>query len=299
MKRLLLAALLMVPSAAQANDAAWLTRAINSAKPASIIEVPAGDYDLKDFRIAKSVTLRGSADGKTFFRSAEVTDKGILVPQAGVDLRVENISFEGAKSWDRNGAGIRHEGRNLVVVNCRFLDNEDGILATGDERGEIVIDRSLFEDSGFGDGQSHAIYVSSGARLEVVGSRFFSTRIGHHVKSLAGKTIVRGSTLDDGYGRTSYAIDASRGGELVVENNNFVQSKDSDNHAIINYDLTRGGAAIRIVVAGNSVINHLDGGVFLRNDTKLAPVMTANNIGNKGRRPLAIVSQGSPKPVER
>jgi hypothetical protein len=299
MNRLLFVAFLSFPTIAHANDAAWLARAINSAKSASVVDVPAGDYDLKDFRIAKSITLRGSPDGKTVFRSAEVTDKGILVPQAGVDLRVENISFEGAKSWDRNGAGIRHEGRNLVVVNCRFLGNEDGILATGDERGEIVIDRSLFEDSGFGDGQSHAIYVSSGARLEVVGSRFYSTRIGHHVKSLAGRTIVRASTLDDGYGRTSYAIDASRGGDLIVENNNFVQSRDSDNHAIINYDLTRGGAASMLVIRGNAVVNLLDGGVFLRNDTKLAPVMTANRIESRGKKPLAVVSPGSPKPIER
>jgi hypothetical protein len=243
--------------------------------------------------------LRGAADGKTVFRSAETTEKGILVPLAGTDLAVENITFAGAKSWDRNGAGVRHEGRNLTVVNCRFVGNEDGILATGDPKGVITISRSAFIDSGFGDGQSHAIYVSSGGRLVVDGSRFKGTRIGHHVKSLADETIVRNSILDDAYGRSSYAVDVSKGGLVTIENNKIVQAADADNHAIVNYELTRGGDARGLTISGNEITNLLDGGVLLRNDTKLAPTLAGNTIVNKGKRPLALVSPGSPKPLDR
>ena len=32
---------------------------------------------------------------------------------------------------DKNGAGIRLEGHGLVVRNCYFHDNEDGILTDG------------------------------------------------------------------------------------------------------------------------------------------------------------------------
>ncbi len=286
-------------ASASANDSEWLKRAIASAKSGAVIDIPAGDYDLMDLKIARSVTLRGAQGGGTVFRSAETTEKGILVPQTGVNLTVENVTFAGAKSWDRNGAGVRHEGRNLTIVNCRFLGNEDGILATGDPKGVITIVRSEFTDSGFGDGQSHAIYVSSGGKLEINSSRFVGTRIGHHIKSLADVTVVRNTEMDDAYGRSSYAIDASRGGDVTIENNRFVQAANADNYSIINYDLSRGGTAARLVITGNEVINHFDGGVFLRNDTKLAPTISENRIENKGKKPLLLTSPGSPKPAPR
>jgi hypothetical protein len=283
-------------SGALAGDSAWLQDAIASAKSGAVIEIPAGDYDLTDQKIYKSITLKGAADGKTVLRSAAVTEKGILVPLTGVDLRVENITFSGAKSWDRNGAGIRHEGRNLTIVNCRFLGNEDGILSTGDKNGNILIERSLFRESGFGDGQSHGIYVDGAALVDVSDSKFVSTRIGHHLKSLSKKTVVRGTTFDDGHGRGSYAIDVSRGGELIAENNVFIQASDAENWSIINYDLTRGGSADGLTIVGNRVINRFQGGVFLRNDTKLQPLMNANAVENLGKKPLALTSPGSPQP---
>jgi hypothetical protein len=298
MKIVVFALLVVIASAAHAapGDSAWLIDQISSAKSGAVIEVPAGDYDLTDQKIYRSMTIRGSADGKTILRSAATTEKGILVPLIGVDLVVENVTFAGAKSWDRNGAGIRHEGRNLTVVNCRFLGNEDGILSTGDKNGAITIERSLFRDSGFGDGQSHAIYVDGAALVDVRDSKFVSTRIGHHLKSLAQTTVVRNTTFDDGHGRGSYAIDASRGGALVVENSVFIQASDAENYSVINYDLTRGGSAEGLTLKGNKVVNRFRGGVFLRNDTKLAPVMAANEIENLGGKPMALTSPGSPKP---
>lgn len=290
-------AVLVSPEAA-AGDSAWLAGAISSAKSGAVIDIPAGDYDLTDQKIDRSLTLKGSPDGKTVLRSAAVTEKGILVPLIGVDLRVENLTFSGAKSWDRNGAGIRHEGRNLTVVNCRFIGNEDGILSTGDKNGVIMIERSLFKENGFGDGQSHAIYVDGAALVDVRDSKFVSTRIGHHLKSLSKKTEVRGTTFDDGHGRGSYAIDASKGGELIAENNVFIQASDAENYSIINYDLTRGGSADGVTITGNKVVNRFQGGNFLRNDTKLQPAMSANTIENLGRKPLSLTNPGSPKPRE-
>jgi hypothetical protein len=282
---------------ADAEDGAWLKRQISAAKAGASVAIPPGVYDLTDVKIYKSVRLVGAAEGATVFRSASVTDKGILVPLTGVDLTVENITFEGARSWDRNGAGIRHEGRNLTILNCRFVSNEDGVLATGDMDGVITIRASEFIDNGFGDGMSHGIYVLNAQRLEIEGSRFVGTRIGHHVKSLAEETIVRASTLDDGHGRGSYAVDASRGGRVVIENNTIIQAADGENDSIINYDLTRGGKAAGLLIRGNRVVNRLDGGTLLRNDTRLAPMMGDNEIVNEGKRPLATVSLGSPAPT--
>jgi len=284
--------------AASVNDSDQLKRKISSARSGAVIDIPAGNYDLTDFKITRSMTLRGADEGKTVFRSAAVTDKGILIPEAGVNLTVENITFAGAKSWSRNGAGIRHEGRNLTVINCRFVENEDGILSTGADNGVITLRNSDFLDNGFGDGQSHSIYVSSGHKLDIEGGQFIGTRIGHHVKSLADITIVRGARLDDGVGRGSYAVDVSKGGDVTIENNTIIQAADGENYSIINYDLSRGGVAARLVVTGNMIVNRYDGGVFVRNDTKLKPVMFGNKIENDGGAPLRRTSRGSPKPAD-
>ncbi|MEZ5895153.1 MAG: right-handed parallel beta-helix repeat-containing protein [Parvularculaceae bacterium] len=294
----LIAASVLTPGAgAAASDGPWLMREIARAKANSILDIPAGAYDLTDVKIAKSLTLRGAADGTTVFRSAEVTEKGILVPQSGVDLTVENITFEGARSWDRNGAGIRHEGRNLTIVNCRFINNDDGVLSTGSPAGEITITTSSFTGNGFGDGQSHAIYVVDAAKLAITESSFIGTRIGHHVKSLAAVTTISRSNFDDEHGRTSYSVDASKGGDVTIIDNTFIQAADADNSAILNYDLTRGGKAGALIISANTITNFFNGGVLLRNDTRTAPVMSGNTVLNRGGQDLRMVSKGSPSPI--
>lgn len=282
-------------SPAAASDGAWLKSQMERARNGAVIEVPAGYYDLKDVKVEKSLTLTGPAvaegapdTARAIFYSAEVTDKGLLVPLTGVALKVENITFRDVTGWSRNGAGIRHEGGDLTVINCVFDNNENGILSTGEPTGIITIANSDFIDNGFGDGLSHGIYVLEAVSLTVRDSRFVGTRIGHHVKSLAGQTTVTNTVLDDARGRTSYAIDASKGGSLTVTGNTMVQSVDSDNHAIINYDLTRGGSPGPILIENNTITNHYDGGVFLRNDSRSKPVMSGNNVTNTGRGKLKM-----------
>ena len=65
---------------------------------------------------------------------------------------------------DQNGAGIRHEGGRLVVRNCRFTDNEIGILTWGDPRAELIVERSEFDHNAVASGRrridpGHQIYV--------------------------------------------------------------------------------------------------------------------------------------------
>ncbi|MEL6359666.1 MAG: right-handed parallel beta-helix repeat-containing protein [Pseudomonadota bacterium] len=273
---------------AASHDGASLQREIEKAKKGAVIDVPAGTYDLKDVKLYRDVTLRGDPEGGTIFHSAEVTDKGVLIPLTGVSLTVENVHFKDVNSWDRNGAGIRHEGKDLTVINCLFDNNEDGILATGDTDGRITITDTTFKDSGFGDGQSHGIYVLNAAHVEITDSTFVGTRIGHHIKSLADTTIIRDSTLDDAAGRSSYAVDSSKGGNVTITGNTIIQSADADNYHIFNYDLTRGGDVGEVVITDNKIINRFDGGRFLRNDTRAKPVISGNEIVNEGKRPLKM-----------
>lgn len=278
-------------AAARADDTGALSRLIHNARRGETVTIHAGRYDIADLRIRKNVTIIG--DGEVTFFSSRSVAKGLLNPMPHVSLRVENITFEGARSPDLNGAGIRHDGDDLWVVDCRFIDNENGILATGSVFGAIHVESSAFIGNGHGDGYSHGIYVARARRLEISTSEFVGTRIGHHVKSLAGATTIRESRFDDAGGRSSYSLDASKGGAVTIAGNSFVKAADADNETLINYDLTRGGKAESLVITGNTIVNRHPNGRLLRNATGLKPVIENNVIG--GETAAAMTPQAAPK----
>jgi hypothetical protein len=270
-----------VPAGAEiaVSNAPALEQAVGKARKGETILVAAGRYDLADLKIPRDLTLKG--EGEVVFYSTRPTEKGILNPLWDASLRVENIRFEGARAPDLNGAGIRHDGLNLTVVNCAFIGNEDGILATGQAQGVITISGSAFIGNGYGDGYSHAIYVADGHTLDITASRFVGTRIGHHVKSLAAVTRIENSSFDDADGKTSYSVDASRGGHVMITGNSFIQSADGDNSTLINYDQTRGGDADALIITGNRITNRNRNGRLLRNETGVTPVLERNDVRNE------------------
>jgi hypothetical protein len=271
----------VAPSSAEisVDNAAALEKAVAKARKGETITIAAGKYDLTDLKIPRDMTLKG--DGEVVFYTTRPTEKGILNPLWDASLHVENIRFEGARAPDLNGAGIRHDGLNLTVVNCIFVENEDGILATGQDEGEVTVSGSAFIDNGYGDGYSHGIYMASGRSLTITQSRFKGTRIGHHVKSLAAITKITQSSFDDADGKTSYSIDASRGGAVSIIGNTFLQAADGDNSTLINYDQTRGGDADALVISGNRIVNRNRNGRLLRNATELTPTIDGNEITNE------------------
>ena len=263
------------------SDTNTFLNALDKAKRGEVVTLAPGIYEISETKIYKTVHLRGSAG--TVLRANRPTPKGILVPLSGVSLTVENIRFEGARSPDRNGAGIRHEGKDLILKNVVFADNENGVLATGQDNGKITIENSKFLRNGHGDGYSHGIYVVRAKALTIHGSEFTGTKIGHHVKSLAKKTTITDTHFDEADGRTSYAIDASKGGALEITGNVFIQTAYADNSAIINYDTTRGGKTHDVILRNNKVTNAHPRGLFFRNDTKgeiNAADNTITNIAN-------------------
>ena len=60
----------------------------------------------------------------------------------GNDNIIEAIEFSECSVPDQNGAGIRMEGTNLIVRNCHFHHNENGILAGNNDKSEIVVEYS-------------------------------------------------------------------------------------------------------------------------------------------------------------
>ena len=284
-------------SPALAGDQKTLEDLIAKAPAGGSVAIPSGEYRLSDLRISKDLALVGERLGGVVFVGAKPLAKGLIVTDPGISLSVEKIVFKGAASPDKNGAGIRHQGRDLIIRNCVFEDNENGLLATGDEKGRIHITSSQFRRNGHGDGRSHGVYVSKGASLLVEKTRFTATRVGHHIKTLTAETQITESKLDDAMGNGSYHIDQTGGGVLEILATTLVQGVDASNPTMINYDASRGGALGEVRLNDVEIVNRRAGARIVRNPGK-APVHVKNvRVRNEGRGSApAKVEGGAPYP---
>jgi len=211
--------------------------------------------------------------------------KAILVTNANVEI--ENVAFSGASVPDQNGAGIRWESGDLSLKGTQFFDNENGVLSAVSASGKLTVEDSRFLRNGFGDGQSHGIYVTSTtAELEVERSYFEAQQVGHQLKSRAASTTVRDSTFEDGAGGPadvpSYSIDLPFRGIGVIERNAFIQrdgqgDPGSVNKYIVNYggeDDAAGPDAL--TMSDNTFVNERHPGTALRNPTDIVAVVSGN-----------------------
>ena len=157
--------------------------------------------------------------------------KGILIINSNAtayDVTINNFAFSGAKVADHNGAGIRHQAGNLVLNNCYFHDNEDGLLSGN--LGTVTINNSEFAYNGYGDGQSHNLYVGYISSLTINNSYFHDANVGHEIKSRALSTTITNSRIYDGpTGTASYSIDLPDGGNALIQNNVIEQGPLSQN----------------------------------------------------------------------
>ena len=209
------------------------------AKDGDTIEVEPGDYHA-DIAVWKQdrLTIRGiGGQGGRVRLIADgyaAEQKAIWVIRGGL-ITVENIDFTGARVPDRNGAGIRFEKGHLIIRNCRFLENEEGIL-TGGGDAELEIENSEFGHNGYGDGRTHNLYVGALARLRVTGSYFHDARVGHLLKSRARENYILYNRLtDETGGRASYELEFPSGGIAYVIGNIIEQSATTENGTIISF----------------------------------------------------------------
>jgi hypothetical protein len=207
------------------------------ARDGDTIEIQAGTYagDAAVWRQSR-LTIRG-VGGRAHLQAdgASAEGKAIWVIK-GADTTVEGISFSGARVPHGNGAGIRLEGPGLVVRNSSFQDNENGILAGANAQSDILIEHSEFGRNGFGDGQSHNLYVGTVRSFTLRYSYVHRAVIGHNVKSRARESYVTyNRIMDEHDGRGSYAIDLPDGGLSFVMGNLVQQGPANDNPASIAY----------------------------------------------------------------
>jgi hypothetical protein len=199
------------------------------ARSGDTIRIAPGEYtDCAVWR-ASGLTIEGTGTGPTI-AGKSCAGKGIFIIE-GNDVTVRNLTFAHAAVADRNGAGIRVEGRNLTIENSRFIDNENGILAAAIAGGTIRILDSEFRGNGKCEPQcAHGVYVSTIALLDIERSRFLDQHQGHHIKSRALRTVLVDNDITDGAtGNASYLVDISNGGDLLMQDNKMEKGPHSEN----------------------------------------------------------------------
>lgn len=316
---------------------------VTHSKPGDVITLQPGVYTLKvpstynvdrffhyegdviDMKVNHDLTIRGAHPDptKTIIDwedspYAEKLAKGLIVTReakrtdsfpASVALTVENLTFRDAVGYSNNGAALRPQGNALTVRNCRFINNQNGILFTGIVEqdpvspyfyaGELIIEDSYFERNGESIGAlAHGIYFSQGDRLVVRDSEFVDTKQnGHHIKSLARETIVSGSSFSNQHAEITYNIDTPNAGTVLIVDNSFsyYEAADrDDNHSMFLYASiqSQGGKNPAPVVTysfeSNVIDNYHPNGFFgvIGQEARHAIAGCANIITNKKRKPL-------------
>ena len=152
------------------RDIKTIAAAAAKAQDGDTVEIDAGDY-LGDVAIWKQdrLTIRGVGGKAQLIAAGQSAEKKAIWVVRGGRITVENMVFKGAKVPDKNGAGIRFEKGHLLLKNCGFFDNENGILTAGGDA-ILEIENSEFGHNGFGDGYSHGIYVGGIKLFKLTGS---------------------------------------------------------------------------------------------------------------------------------
>ena len=165
--------------------------AVNAARDRDLIEIHSGDYlqSAGWARITKhNLTLRGVGPTPPALDAAGycLFGKAIFII-AGTNTTLENLEFKNARNPDDlNAAGIRQEAAHLTVRNCHFHHhhhhNDDGILTGATPNSAILIESCEFDHNGFGDGQSHDLYIGTIASFTLQYCHVHHAVVGHELK---------------------------------------------------------------------------------------------------------------------
>lgn len=234
------------------------SQAATAAANGDIIEIDAGLYVSNAATwTASNLIIRGVGDGRAHLEAGGVSAGGKAIwVITGTNTIVQNIEFSGASVADTNGAGIRQEGSGLIVSNCYFHDNENGIL-TAPTAGEIVIENSEFANNGYGDGLTHNMYIGNINKFTLRYCYTHHAKVGHTIKSRAKENyILYNRIMDEVNGTSSLSVDIPNGGLSFIIGNLIQQGNLSPNNGIISY-AEEGGSnpTQKLYVVNNTIVN--------------------------------------------
>lgn len=265
--------------------------AIAAANAGDTIEIAAGTYE-NDYAIVRTNGLKlVGVGGMAVLNSHGMIPNGkaIWVVQ-GDDIVIENVEFCGARVRDRNGAGIRQEGKNLTLRHCGFFDNENGILGGS---GDSVIDIQHCEfafNSLVARPGTHNLYIGRAKKLIFKFNYSHHAKVAHLLKSRAEENMIAYNRIaDESDGSSSYVVNVPNGGKCMIIGNILHQGPKCQNRVIVAYgEEGVSGDKNGLYFINNTVMNDCELGsptfVQVRNLPNDAPVVLRNNIfAGKGR----------------
>lgn len=264
-----------------------IAEAAGLARVGDTVEIMSGTYrgDVTVWS-QRALKIRGIGNRpilEAWGKSAE--GKAIWVIRDG-DFTIENIEFRNARVPDGNGAGIRFERGSLTVANCKFANNQMGLLSSNDPEARLTIIDSEFSDAPRTGGRlHHLLYVGRIARFVLQGSHLHGGFRGHLVKSRARETDIRYNLINDGPGgEASYEVEMPDGGDAILVGNIIAQSAGSQNPIVVAYGAEGTIWPVnRLVMSHNTLVNESVrpawfARVWQDPDRKDVTVVTRNNL---------------------
>ena len=255
------------------------SEAAKLARDGDVVEIDSGVYSDTTVWKQSNLWIRG-VNGRPKLEAPEKLAQGKAIwVLLGRDVVVENVEMSGARVPDRNGAGIRAQGKGLTVRASCFHDNENGILTSNNLANWLVVEFSEFGRNGYGDGRSHNIYVGRVSRFEMRFSYSHGAREGHLVKSRAAQNLIEYNRLiDDPDGTASYELDLPSGGESMVRGNVIVQSASSPNQGMVSFAAEKNQPHPgRLTMSFNTLYSLRRNPIFV-NNRSIEPAWLANNL---------------------
>jgi len=208
-----------------------LHSALNKLQEGDSIIFGEGSYSTPIFIEKNNVTIVG--DGHVQFKYGIYDNKGFIVNTSN-NLTIRNIECLGIRVKDQNGACLRHEGHDLTLEHVYFHDSESGILETSNQRHNVYIKNSRFENIGK-NGLAHSIYLNS-ADLYLDNTLILNAKDeSHSLKTRGQATYILNSTISSHYSNNSRAIDLPNGGFLSIEGSTIHKGPLSVNFAAIGF----------------------------------------------------------------
>jgi len=244
------------------------------------VEIAPGEYfDCAIWR-ASRLTVEGTGPG-VVLTDLPCEGKASFVTRGdGITLR--NLTFTRIRVPDRNGAGIRAEGRDLTVEHSRFINNQVGILAGDAMPSTITVRDCAFSDNGVADapgGGTADLLIGRIVLLRVEHSQLLDRKGGAAIVSDAVRSELAGNRIAAGgaAGRP-FVVGATGGGSLVMDDNALTLGAGAGAVAVEvaqDGDLPAGEVALRHTVLVNDTGAPA---VLLRNWGDATPVLQANTL---------------------
>lgn len=277
-------------------DAALKTpsAAAKVAEDGDTVEIAPGTYFDCAIWQANDLTIEGTGPGVVLTDLPCEGKASFITRGNGITLR--NLTFTRIRAPDRNGAGIRAEGRNLTVEHSRFVNDQVGILAGDAMPSTIVVRDCEFADNGLPDADNATadLLVGRVILLRVEGSRLHDSKGGAAITTDAVRSELVGNRIDAGgaEGRP-YVVGAPGGGSLVMHDNTITLGAGASGTGASGTGASgSGGPAVVVAVAQDgdlpagdvelrrTVLVNRSGGpaVLLRNWGEATPVLQANTV---------------------